>query len=236
MASQEGPTESPASAKLREEARLAAAADSLDVELRARAAAEAMAGSNEALFAPLAAVHGGGFLGSGFPGVDYWTRLGVEFTGGEHQLYAMFGSTGYGVTTVDMVNAVISSGAANIEVPPPQKASIVRRDTWYGVGYRYSLPLMERMTVGGAIEGGIGSRYLRFGLSFPAVYNVNGLLRLEMAPTLQYISSIGETVSSSTRVDQISSTRQDMHVVTESLETTSRLRLGLGLGLSFLFR
>ncbi len=209
--------------------------DSLNRELRASASMrrEDMAGADG--LTPFASF-GAGAFGGGFPSPDYTLRLGIELPGGNHQLYAIFGSSGYAMNVVDHVSAIELSSPMVVQPPPDQFSQTTARELWYGIGYRYSVPLAGDLNLGGAAEAGLGGEYVRFGVSAPVTYDLDGMIRLELTPMLQYVTALGSTTSTSSYEAQVTSGRRDQHEVTESLVISGKLRPGVGVGVSFLFR
>lgn len=202
--------------------------DSLNLALRQTRELTSNLESTPTYLTPVVSIQGSFFTQNrSLPGPDYTVGLGVEFPGGEHQLYALFGSSGYRLS-----NSTVLFDASGATLPQTVPSSeTVKRDLWYGIGYRYSLVLAEGMKVGGMVQGGIGGRYFRVGAQLPVSYELNDLMRIELAPALQYLSAVGETTT--TTSTKIGSNHQD---VTERLEAAHQVRVGLGLGVSFLFR
>lgn len=222
-------------------ARMAATVDSLNSMLRAHARESTeLAQEQGENLVPFVGAQGGLLAGgSGMPGPDYALRVGVEFPGGNHQLYAMFGSSGVRITDRTVVSAIIfhdTTGTSPGTIPAAQSSEIVQRDLWYGLGYRYSILLAEHTRLGGAVEGGIGGHYFRIGAALPLSYDLNGVLRLEFAPKLQYASAIGETITTTSSLVDITPHRVEQQERSQALTALNGIRLGAEFGVSFLFR
>ncbi|MEP7219569.1 MAG: hypothetical protein ABI876_11670, partial [Bacteroidota bacterium] len=118
-------------------------------------------------------------LRSGQINLDGAFRAGVEL-GGRHQVYAVAGLSGYRNTIADSlvgttINGVTTSAARKADITSGTASEI-----YGGAGYRYNIPLNQKVGVSPGVWGGVSGRHLSAGVEAPITFRPSRWVRLEL--------------------------------------------------------
>lgn len=163
-------------------------------------------------------------------------RLGGEF-GDVHAVYGIVGYTTFRESRVRTTsefryNAAVPSTEYLYRSEQSQVAEN-RGEFWAGAGYRINVMRGERWQAGAGAWGGYGQRYARVGADLPVTFVVSRNVRIELTPSVQYVSAHGASVTDASTVTTSGVT--DRSVVAEQTEVAdSEVRPGIGLGVTVL--
>ncbi|MEO5928684.1 MAG: hypothetical protein ABIR47_02015 [Candidatus Kapaibacterium sp.] len=168
-------------------------------------------------------------LKSGQINLDGAFRAGVEL-GGRHQIYAVAGLSGYRNTIADSLVGMTING---VTTPAARKADITSgtaSEVYGGAGYRYNIPLNQKVGVSPGVWGGVSGRHLSAGVEAPITFRPSRWVRLELTPTIRYVSSRATAADVSTSTVQTSQNTSELHQLTTVPAETGGVDVGIGVG------
>jgi hypothetical protein len=163
-------------------------------------------------------------------------RVGGEFAEGIHEFYGVVGYTTFRQSRTRASSEFrydASVPAREYLYSSEQSATSANEpELWGGVGYRVNVIRGERWQAGAGAWAGYGERYARGGAEIPVTYVVSRTVRLELTPSIEYVTAHGSAVTDAVTTSTTTATAQ-RQVVTEQTEVAeTELSAGIGLGVT----
>lgn len=171
-------------------------------------------------------------------------RAGIEFGGGDHQIFGIVSGGNYRESISDSLIGVMYDGqiySAESVSPLGDPANSVttrdaeRNELWIGGGYRYSHEIARGWRVGAGVWTGAGERYFHVASEIPVTYQPVRWIRIEILPTVQYMAARGATTHTTTTDFDPGVRYSEKSERTVMLKRDHDLILGIGIGASVLW-
>lgn len=161
-------------------------------------------------------------------------RLGGELAGGLHEIYGILGVTTFRESrtrSTEEFRTDPNLPATEYLYRSEQRASAANHTEFFaGAGYRINIIRVESWRAGVGTWGGYGERYLRAGAEIPVSYRIGENVRIEVTPSVQYVSAHGSGAATPTSSSTTPAPGQRSVVTEHSDVTDSELRPGIGVG------